>query len=254
MTQEAIELRTTGDTYPGVAVIQDTNKALATVATDFAGAADPASLAGAWMTWADTGTMRLKRRNGANSAWVDLGPLLEEMAAKTDLTAAADLAWLGTPIGGYITPFEPPPTDDPRFRYILCTAGETGPGGYNEGVLTNESVTGSGALIIANADISLAGSPMLGTNIPLINTDGRFIGAGEVEALEADAFQGHKVQIVGSEGTGALKLPAFLDNRLLGVSPNATAGLVSDGTNGIPRTSDRTQPKTLRKIHYQRIF
>lgn len=76
MTQEAIALRTTGDAYPGLAVVQDVNKALQTIATDFAGAADPAALAGPFMTWADTGNMLLKRRNAANSDWVVEGSLL----------------------------------------------------------------------------------------------------------------------------------------------------------------------------------
>lgn len=76
MTQEAIALRTSGDSYPGIAVVQDVNKALATIATDFAGPDDPAALAGPYMTWADTGNMRRRIRNAANSAWLDIGPLL----------------------------------------------------------------------------------------------------------------------------------------------------------------------------------
>lgn len=70
MTQEAIELRTTGGAYPGLEVVQDVNKALSTIATDFAGPDDPAALAGPYMTWADTGNMLLKRRNEAGTAWV----------------------------------------------------------------------------------------------------------------------------------------------------------------------------------------
>lgn len=70
MTQEAIALRTSGGAYPGLEVVQDVNKALDTIATDFAGASDPAALAGPYMTWADTGNMLLKRRNAAGTAWV----------------------------------------------------------------------------------------------------------------------------------------------------------------------------------------
>lgn len=79
MTQEAIVLRTTGDTYPGVSVIQSLNQALQTVATDFAGATDPAGLPGCgpFCTWADTGNMLLKRRNAANSEWVVEAVLLK---------------------------------------------------------------------------------------------------------------------------------------------------------------------------------
>lgn len=51
------------------------------VATDFAGATDPAGLPGAnvfpYMTWADTANQLLKRRDAAGSAWISLGPLFQ---------------------------------------------------------------------------------------------------------------------------------------------------------------------------------
>lgn len=52
------------------------------VATDFAGATDPAGLPGAsifpYMRWADTGTGWLKRRNAANTGWISEGRLLRQ--------------------------------------------------------------------------------------------------------------------------------------------------------------------------------
>ena len=63
-----------------------------------------------------------------------------------------------------------PPTDDPSFRYVILTAGLDGVGDYNEGVLTDETVTGSDPTITATAAVSLAGSPMDGQTIDLINT------------------------------------------------------------------------------------
>jgi len=80
MTQEAIALRTSGGAYPGLEVVQDVNKALDTIATDFAGPSDPAALAGPYMTWADTGNMLLKRRNAANTGWVVEDTLLRALA------------------------------------------------------------------------------------------------------------------------------------------------------------------------------
>jgi len=75
MTQEAIQLSTTPP-YPGLAMVQDANGALATIATDFAGSSDPAAFAGPFMTWADTANNLIKRRNVANTAWVQEGALL----------------------------------------------------------------------------------------------------------------------------------------------------------------------------------
>lgn len=85
MTQEAIALRTSGDSYPGIAVVQDVNKALATIATDFAGPDDPAALAGPYMTWADTANGLLKRRSESNTAWVTEFRLFDDVSARLDL-------------------------------------------------------------------------------------------------------------------------------------------------------------------------
>ncbi|CAE32208.1 hypothetical protein [Bordetella bronchiseptica] len=79
MTQESIAVSTTPP-LPGLAMVQQVNAALATIATDFAGPDDPGALAGPFMTWADTGNNLLKRRNAAGSAWVQEGVLLRAHA------------------------------------------------------------------------------------------------------------------------------------------------------------------------------
>ncbi|MCG7328069.1 hypothetical protein [Achromobacter sp. ACRQX] len=84
MTQEAIAISTTPP-LPGLQMVQQANGALATIATDFAGSVDPASLAGAYMTWADTGTGTLWRRNAAGSAWVEIGRVLERPLFASDV-------------------------------------------------------------------------------------------------------------------------------------------------------------------------
>lgn len=48
-------------------------------ATEYAGASEPPVM-WAYMTWADTGNMLLKRRNAAGTAWVVEGLLLEDMS------------------------------------------------------------------------------------------------------------------------------------------------------------------------------
>lgn len=74
MTQEAIVISTTPP-LPGLKLVQDTNAALETIATDFAGPSDPASLAAPYMTWADTANSLIKRRNAADTDWVVEGHL-----------------------------------------------------------------------------------------------------------------------------------------------------------------------------------
>ncbi|MCZ4331120.1 hypothetical protein O4H32_14310, partial [Castellaniella denitrificans] len=89
MTQEAVQITTTPP-LPGLQLVQDMNKALETIATDFAGSTDPAAMAWAYSTWADTGTGTFKRRNAANSAWAIEGRLLRAhlpMYAQVDVPA-----------------------------------------------------------------------------------------------------------------------------------------------------------------------
>lgn len=195
-----------------------------------------------------------------------VGPMKWDGTKYVVVVAPPDLSiakWIGTPIGGYITPFEAPPTDDPNFRYVLCTAGQTGSGGYNEGVLINESVTGTAPLVMASAKVSLTGSPMDGITIPLINTERRFVGAGEVEALENDSMQ----RILGTfmdVSNNAAGTPGPATGAFSNTVDGAYAGRGgSDARNGalrtfdsatVTRTSDHNQPRTHRLPHYRRIL
>jgi hypothetical protein len=89
MTQEAVQITATPP-LPGLQLVQEANKALETIATDFAGSTDPAAMAWPYSTWADTGAGTLKRRNAAGSAWVIEGRLLRAhlpMYAQADVPA-----------------------------------------------------------------------------------------------------------------------------------------------------------------------
>lgn len=195
----------------------------------------------------------------------DVGTGPNETPTNDDLGPAAfisidELQWLGTPIGGYITPLSVPPKDDPRFRYVLCTAGETGSGGYNEGVLTSESVTGTAPLVEATAVVDLAGSPFDGLTIHLINTEGRFIGAGTAEAFENDSIQNITGSIVirGSDAdgptTGALTRDFTGQQSGYAGTSNGAISTLQLQANLVARTSDHTQPRAHRLPHYRRIL
>ncbi len=66
-----------------------------------------------------------------------------------------------------------PPSDTTDTVWIELTAGLTGAGGYNNGKLTSESVSGSIPLVTATAVISYGASPMNGQTVDLLNTEGR---------------------------------------------------------------------------------
>ena len=97
----------------------------------------------------------------------------------------------GTPIGGYVTAQtdlagaeEPDPN-----THIKLEAGLTGAGQYNEGKLGSESVTGSAPLVVATAEIVDAESPLNGQVVHLLETERRFLRAGEAGTVENDQMQ-----------------------------------------------------------------
>ncbi|ROT44995.1 hypothetical protein [Pusillimonas sp. NJUB218] len=76
MSQELSQL-SEDPPLPGAVAIQNINKIIRTIATDFAGPDDPAGMSWPYCTWADTGNNLKKRRNAAGTAWVVEGVLFK---------------------------------------------------------------------------------------------------------------------------------------------------------------------------------
>jgi hypothetical protein len=192
---------------------------------------------------------------------------------KTQAAARAALGlddfWSLQPIGVPIPVYDhyggaAPSTTNPLYRYIKLTASDA----YNSGLLTGESVSGSAPLVIATATLSLAGSPINGAFISLINTERRVIRAGASGTAEQDSLQGHgHRQVVGTPG-------AIADSGATGVGYDAgassngfgirsstgttgndlTIGVpILNGANGSPRVSAETRAKSMGATFYMRV-
>ncbi len=88
--QGTTQLPTSG-TYTGAQMVNYINAAHTAMTTMQSGSSDPGTNGGPYSFWADTGTSYLRQRNGANSAWVSIYPLL------TPLAPLASPALTGTP-------------------------------------------------------------------------------------------------------------------------------------------------------------
>lgn len=149
--------------------------------------------------------------------------------------------WAFQPIGTIIQAspwgFTAPPKNL-SYRYVLLTAGLSGSGGYNEGVLTTENVSGSRPTVTATAVVSLVGSPLNGMTIRLLNTEERFLrGAYEVAGTLQDSdnlSHGHGV----NDPTHSHSLTP--DNLLIGQYNGSNQDLGS-GPNG-SRKNIQTAP------------
>lgn len=175
--------------------------------------------------------------------------------------AAQAAQWATQPLGVpipiwiHIAGVAPPPTDDPAYRYIKLTAAD----GYNSGVLTSESVSGSAPEVQATAVINDSGSPMNGQSVRLINTERRALRAGSSGTVQADAFQGHGHRFYYANGNRGTATPSgsadvvtspsssgtFLDDRVAGPIPHES--------NGTPRTANETRTKNIGADYYMRI-
>ncbi|CDP52358.1 Phage tail fibers [Devosia sp. DBB001] len=150
------------------------------------------------------------------------------------------------PIATNLAGVATPPTNK-GYRYIQLSASSA----YNTGVLTSESVTGSAPLVVATAVINLAGSPLLGQTVNLINTERRFLRGGAVGTVETDTFQGH-THPQGAYSFNVDVANSGSPNRYSG-NPNNAGIVTSDGANGTPRTANETRGKNIGVDYFMRI-
>ena len=179
-------------------------------------------------TISDAGSAASKN-TGTEAGQVPLNSDLGTAAKKNTGTGAADVPttgeadgryvrlseaqYLGTPIGDtialptHLAGIDLPPTDNPLFRYVLLTAGENGAGGYNEGVMVNESVSGSAPLVEATAEIEDSESPINGETISLWNTERRYTRASDVSGEKENSKIGqhrHNINVYNVSGSVGL--------------------------------------------------
>lgn len=144
-----------------------------------------------------------------------------------------------------------PPTDQ-AYRYLLLSAGQSGAGGYNEGIIASEAVSGSAPLTIATALIEFDGSPLDGATVHLINTEARYVIAGATAGVvRMDQFQGHTHDVkinpgYVASGSGRAGLGTQSE------SPNGSKPK-DDGEHGAPRFGIDTHGKDISAIYVMRI-
>ena len=123
------------------------------------------------------------------------------------------------------------PDNSGNFKYIKLTANLTGAGEYNEGLLTNQSVSGSAPLVVATAEI--VGGPLDGETVHLLNTENRYLMPGTSPGTVAnDQMQ----NLIGE----------YDYVRTSGSSVSGAFGLVSAGTQGSAALSSTGESSTLR--------
>lgn len=174
------------------------------------------------------------------------------------------------PIWDHITGADVP-NNDGFEKYVKLTAGLTGAGQINEGLIGSESVSGSYPLVSATAVVTLANSPMVSGTLRLMNTEGRKLVAGTTSGVvrqdQAQAWQ------LGTEAdaTGSLDYWGAAGPRDRRAADEVQAGdtiarirtaeqgdskmlkAMNDGTNGDPRQGLENHDKDISATYWVRI-
>jgi hypothetical protein len=151
-------------------------------------------------------------------------------------------------------------------KYIKLTAGLTGVGGYNQGLLTNEVISGSAPTLEATAEIAVGDNA--GSLINLINTEGRYlkpgVNPGSVANDQMQRIQGSISSLHASPNIGILRdsntlSGAFSAGGTLTQSTGSTTitgrGLNFDSASSAgARTGTYTDVKHIQSSYYVRII
>ncbi|MDF3858083.1 hypothetical protein P3W70_06985 [Achromobacter denitrificans] len=149
-----------------------------------------------------------------------------------------------------------PPNTIQGMRFIKLTASDA----YNTGLLTGESVIGSAPLVVATAVINLAGSPINGATVNLINTERRMLRAGAAGAVENDALQNITGSIAAfyrsatAAASGALSMTQYATTPAAAGSGSGDSARITFDASTVARTSTETRSKNQGVTAYMRIL
>lgn len=177
---------------------------------------------------------------------------------------ASNAQWYGKSIGApfpifdHIVGAEIPPTTNSNFRFIKLTASDA----YNTGVLVSETVTGSAPGVLATAVINLAGSPMNGQTVDLINTERDIIKAGLSGTKQGDASRNITGAVTSFYSPGIAGESGVLGAPIYGSSPakigvpggdpGANYSINIDFSRQVP-VANEFRPKSIGATMYMRI-
>lgn len=192
-----------------------------------------------------------KRRysvSGWTSGWV-------ELVGNDD-----KLPFLCVPIGAEIAFDTPPPTNDPRFRFVKLTADDA----YNGSLLNNKVISGTAPNLVVKMTVNSALSPINGQQIEMLNTmmaiptPGLTSGAIIQDAMRNLTGSLRSYYLSGNAlATGVLSHSAFGSTPakagVVGVDPGANYFFDFDASRQVP-TADRFQPFGVTRVFYKRVY
>ncbi|MFP1109030.1 phage tail protein [Vibrio cholerae] len=136
--------------------------------------------------------------------------------------------YLSVPVGAKIAFDTPPPTNDPRFRFVSLTADDP----YNENLLINKVISGTAPNLVVKMTIYSELSPISGREIAMLNTMGAIPTPG--------LLSGVVIQDAIRNFTGKLGIRGDASNTG-NIFTGNTGGVFELGTENIGQHSSITQ-------------
>lgn len=187
--------------------------------------------------------------------WAEMDVTPAGRALLADTTPTTKVIGELFPVWDHLTGSEPPDNSG-TAKFVRLTAGQSGAGGYNEGLLTSESVSGSFPTVSAVATIAVG--PMSGQAIGLINTEFLFLRAGATSgSFGQDTLQNITGQMrayfTGSSGAnGAFQYFNQSANKRA-PGEGGFEGIFDFNASRVARTGAETRPKHRQATYYMRI-
>ncbi len=143
------------------------------------------------------------------------------------------------PIGMEVAFDTPPPTNDPRFRFVKLTYNDA----YNTGLLTSQTLSGSAPELVSTAVISAAQSPINGQTIYLKNTMGVYaVPAATQEIIAQNIPQPARYRIDSISPGVSLQ-----------TGPNISGFIISSASQEAQVTGG-LKPRSFGAVLYKRIY
>ncbi|MFO4746078.1 hypothetical protein V5H34_05640 [Vibrio cholerae] len=161
------------------------------------------------------------------------------------------------PIGMELAFDTPPPTNDPRFRFVKLTADDA----YNGSLLNNKVISGTAPNLVVRMTVNSVLSPINGQQVSMLNTMGAIhtpgLTSGEIIQDAIRNITGSTGEMYGDEQTfaGAFSKES---TRIVGspsstITTNLMTRFSFDASRQVP-TSDRVQVFAETKVYYKRIY
>lgn len=157
------------------------------------------------------------------------------------------------PIGMEVAFDTPPPTNDPRFRFVKLTADDA----YNASLLTNKVVSGTAPNLVVKMTVNSALSPINGQQVSMLNTMGAIHTPGLVGGeIIQDAIRNITASIstvFAPNALGAFSTVIEGTGAALSGTANAFGKLNFNASSVVP-TAARNQVFSETRVFYKRIY